>query len=72
MLDVATDENLGFDKYVSKLCSKAYRKLSVLSRMLIFLSSERKRITLKVFIQSQFQYGSLIWDVLKKETPIPK
>ena len=72
MLDVATDENLGFDKYVSKLCSKAYRKLSVLSRMLIFLSSERKRITLKVFIQSQFQYGPLIWDVLKKETPILK
>ena len=71
-MDVATDKNLGFDKYVSKLCSKAYRKLSVLSRMLIFLSWERKRIILKVFIQSQFQYGPLIWDVLKKETPILK
>ena len=52
---------LKFDKHVSKICSKASRKLSVLARMSKLLSFEKRRIIFKSFVESQFTYCPLIW-----------
>ena len=46
---------------MSKTCSKANRKLNVLSRMRSFLSVEKRIIIFKSFIESQFKYCPLTW-----------
>ena len=48
-------------KHMDKICSKANRKLSVLSRMPSFLSVRKRRIVFKSFIESQFKYCPLTW-----------
>ena len=60
MLCVTISKNLGFEERVSKLCSKANKKLSALSRMSRLLSLERRKIIFKGFFESQFKYCSLI------------
>ena len=61
LLAITIDKELKFDKHVDKVCSKANRKLSVLSRMRSFLSARKRRIVFKSFIESQFKYCPLTW-----------
>ena len=53
-LSVTSDSNLKFDNHVSKLRSKANRRLSALSRISKFLSFEMRRTPFKAFAESQF------------------
>ena len=59
LLGITIDKNLKFDKLVNKICSKAIRKLNVLSRVRSFSSAEKGRIIFKSFIESQFKYCPL-------------
>ena len=61
LLGVTIDNELKFDKHVSKICSKANRKLSVLARMSKLLSFEKRRLIFKSFVECQFKYFPLIW-----------
>ena len=61
LLGITTDKYLKFDKHVNKICSKANRKLNVLSRMRSSLSAEKRRIIFKSFIESEFKYCPLNW-----------
>ena len=54
-LSLTSDSNLKFDNHVSKLCSKANRGLSALSRISKFLSFEIRRTPFKAFVESQFK-----------------
>ena len=53
LLGVTIDKELKFDKQVSKICSKASRKLSVLARVSKFLTFKKKRDIFKTFVKSQ-------------------
>ena len=55
LLGVTIDSNLRFDKHVSKVCLKANRNLSALTRVAKFVPFKKK---LKAFIESQFK---LVW-----------
>ena len=46
---------------MSKICSKANRKLNILSSMRSFLSAEKRRIICKSFIEYQFKYCTSTW-----------
>ena len=46
---------------MNKICLKANRKLTVLSRMRSFLSAEKRRRIFKSFIESQCKYCPLTW-----------
>ena len=61
LLGVEIDSNLNFDLYVSSLCKKAGKKLSVLARLSNFMSLNQRRTLMKTFIESQFSYCPLIW-----------
>ena len=61
LLGITIDKELKFDKHVDKICSKANRKLNVLSRMQSFLSVRKRKIVFKSFIESQFKYCPLTW-----------
>ena len=57
---VVTDRNLGFTEYVSSLCRKAGRKLSVLSRLSNLTSFKQRRLLMKSFVEAQFEYYPLV------------
>ena len=57
---ITIEKDLKFHEHVNKICSKASRKLNILSRMRSFLSAGKKRIIFKSFIESQFKYCPLI------------
>ena len=61
LLDVTIDNELKFDKYVSEICAKANRKLSVLLRLSKFLCLDKRRTLFQSFIKAQFKYCPLIW-----------
>ena len=44
-----------------KVCSKANRKLTILSRMFKFLTFEKRRVLIKSYFESQFKYCPLVW-----------
>ena len=60
-LGVEIDTNLSFDKYIASLCKKAGKKLSFLARLSNFMCTNKKRVLMKSFIESQFGYCPLIW-----------
>ena len=61
MLGAEIDSNLNFDLYVSSLCKKAGKKLSVLARLSNFMSLNQRRTSMKTFIESQPGYCPLVW-----------
>ena len=60
-LDVEIDRTLSFDEYITSLCKKAGKKLSVLTKLSNFMCTNKKRVLMKSFIGSQFGYCPLIW-----------
>ena len=61
LLGVVIDRDLSFNKYVSSLCKKAGRKLSVLSRLSNLMSFQQRRLLLKSLVEPQFRHCPLIW-----------
>ena len=61
LLVLTMDNELKFDKYVTEICAKVNRKLSVLLRLSKFLFLDKWRTLFKSFIEAQFKYCSLIW-----------
>ena len=55
------DRNLNFNEYVSSLCKKVGKKLSLLARLSNVMSIKQRRVLMKSFIESQFGYCPLIW-----------
>ena len=60
-MQVKTDRNLSFSEHVVYLCATASRKLHALSRVSRYISLKKRRIIMKLFINSQFSCYSLIW-----------
>ena len=60
-LGVTIDNKLSFTKHVHKICDKASQKLNALARLSSFMSSEKRRLIIKAFVNSQFGYCPLIW-----------
>ena len=51
LLVVTIDRELKFDKHVSKICSKASRKLTVLARMSKFVTLEKTKTISKALVE---------------------
>ena len=61
LLGVEIDRTLNFDEYIASLCKKPGKKLSVLVRLSNFIYTNKKRVLMKSFIESQFGSCPLIW-----------
>ena len=61
LLGVVIDKDFSFNEYVSSLCKKAGRKLSVLSRLSNLMSFQQRRLLMKSFVEAQFGYCPLVW-----------
>ena len=61
LLGVYVDNKLDFNDHVSNLCKKATFKLHALSSVAHYMNTDKLRLTMKAFIESQFGYCPLIW-----------
>ena len=59
LLGVTIDNDLKFDEHLLKICLKANRKLSALTRIKRYLDFHKMRVLFKAFFKSQFMYCSL-------------
>ena len=66
ILGVNIDANLKFNHYILKQYKKAGRKLSALTRICKIMNLRRRRVLVKSFIQSQFEYCPLVWTCCDK------
>ena len=60
LFGVQIDRTLSLDEYIASVCSKAGKK-SVLARLSNFMSTNKKRVLMKAFIESPFSYCPSIW-----------
>ena len=61
LFGIVIDRNLRFDEYILSQCKKAGTELSVLGRICKLMTTERRRMLMKAFIESQFDYYPLVW-----------
>ena len=61
LLGIAINHELKLDDHVNHLCKKASLKLNALARIARFINVSKKRIIMKSFIESQFEYCPLRW-----------
>ena len=61
LLGITIDNKLNFNDHVTKICMKANQKLHALKRISKYLDSEKLRIIMKTFIESQYNYCPLTW-----------
>ena len=61
LLGITIDNELKIDEYISKVCKKAQRKLTVLTRIKKYLDFNKLRLLFKTFFDSQFKYCPLTW-----------
>ena len=59
MLGIQIDFDLTFDEHISTICNKVGK--NVLSRLVNYISFDKRRIVMKAFIGSQFNYCPLKW-----------
>ena len=67
LLGINIDRSLKFDFHMLKKCSKANKKLTILSRMFKFLTFKKRRVLIKAFSESQFKYCPLVWMFLGRQ-----
>ena len=61
LLGVKFDKKLTFDDHISDICKKAGRKISALVRVTPYMEIAKKRILMKAFFTSQFNYCPWVW-----------
>ena len=61
LLGVTIDENLNFIENVSYLCKKGNQKLHALARISQLLCLEKRKLIIRTFIESQFNYCPFVW-----------
>ena len=61
LLGINIDNELNFNVHVSNICNKVSLKLHALARISHMMSTDKLRLVLKAFIESQFGYCPLIW-----------
>ena len=61
LLGVTIDNKLNFNKHVTNICNKANQKLHALARIAKYLDTNKLKIIMKTFIESQFNYCPLTW-----------
>ena len=52
---------LTFNFHISNLCVKVGQILAAISRMAKFMSLKKRRLLIKLFFESQFEYCALFW-----------
>ena len=61
LLGITFDNNLTIGEHIKHICKQASNKLYALARISHFLDEQKRKILMKSFIISQFNYCPIIW-----------
>ena len=61
LLGITLDSELKFEEHINKICNIVNKKLNVLHRIGSHMSLEKRKMLLRTFMESQFNYCPLIW-----------
>ena len=61
LLGVKIDNYLNFNEHISNICKKANVKSHALARIAHLMKTDKLRLLVKAFIESQFAYCPLVW-----------
>ena len=61
LLGITIDSELTFHKHITPLCSKANHKRSALASIAKYMTIDKRKILLNLFVTAQFNYSPLIW-----------
>ena len=61
LLGINLDSELKFEIHMTDICNKASQKIHVLSKITSYMSLNKQRLLLKMFVESLFNYFPLIW-----------
>ena len=61
LLGIKIDNELEFDKYISKICRKATNQLNALYRLGKYLNLQQRVVLVKSFILAYFNYCPIVW-----------
>ena len=56
ILGITIDSELNFENHLSAICNMVSRKINALGRIANYMSLEKRRIVMKTFTESQFNY----------------
>ena len=70
LFGITINSELNFDNHPSAICNKVSRKINALGRNANYMSLEKRRIVMKTFIESQFNYCPLIWIFIHEPSKI--
>ena len=68
LLGITIDNELKFDEYISNVCKKTQRKLTVLTGIKEYLGFNQLRLLFKTSFDSQFKYCPLTWMFYSRTT----
>ena len=70
LLGTTLDSELKFEKHITDICNKASQKIQVLSRITSYMSLNKQRLLMNTFVESQFNYCPLEFNLdVSLQTP---
>ena len=61
LLGINLDNRLGFDTHITNTCNRVRKKLYNMARISYLMNTNKRRMTMKAFIASEFGYCPLVW-----------
>ena len=61
LLEVTIYTKLSFMTHIQQICGKASAKLKVLTRIVPFMNTEKKKLLMNAFFNAPFNYCPLVW-----------
>ena len=58
---ITIDSTLTFENHIKNICKRASQKLNALARVAPYMNMQKKTISIKSFVTSQFGHCPLIW-----------
>ena len=62
LLGINIDSRLNFEPHVTDLCKSAASQLNALLRLKLYLTFEARKVMIKSFVYSNFNYCPLVWE----------
>ena len=68
ILGITIDNNINMKKHIKNICKKAGNKLNALARIAKYIDLSKRKLLMKSFVISQFNYCPIIWMYCQRES----
>ena len=68
LLGITLDNNILMNDHINNICKQAGNKLYALARISTFLNEQKRKMLMKSFVLSQFNYCPIVWMYCKRKT----